>query len=319
MTAAPLRVAFTGLAHSHPYTDAANLRAEGALVVAVHDREPAAAADFAARFGGQAVTSPAGLLAASPDVIIATPRPQDVVPTLEALAAAGAESPVFFNKTVAATPTGLADFDRAVRETGLTIGTASVLRFAPALQRLAAALRAEHVLAVRVHAQHDNAGFQLPGRSWQDDPAEGGGTLVTVGVHAWELLDVLLPGALLCTGTGWVRRAAASTTRSEDIAGIDAELRLPDLSATIPVQVLVTGLPGADRYAVEVLTAEGLHTLQLDVDDSLDALGFTGLARALLAAAPQGRAPAPWTQSATVVGNTVRGAAMARAAEGSTL
>lgn len=316
MSPHPLRVAFAGLAHSHPYTDAANMLTLGAEVVAVHDNDAVAAEAFTARFGGAHVDSVRALIALRPDVVIATPRPDETVPLVRTLRATDATMPVFFNKVVAATDAQLAAWESALEGSGLKVGTASVLRFAPALDRMAAALVKEEILGIRVHVQHDNAGFQLPGRAWQDDPAAGGGTLVTVGIHAWELINRLAPGASLDTVSGWTRSATGATTRSEDAAGVDGRLRMPQGGRPIPVQVTVTGVPGPDRYAAEVLTAAGIRRVELDVDDAIEALGFAGLARTIMQHAAVGRVPAPWTDARAVVANTIRAAGAARGGTG---
>lgn len=317
MTASPLRIGFAGLAHSHPHTDAGNALAQGAQVIAVHDADPGAAAAFAERFGGRVTGSVAELVAQRPDVIVATPRPHEAVSLLRALTEADARMPVFCNKVVAATDAQFATWESAIEAMSAPVGTASVLRFAPAVQQLAEEVADEEILGLRVHAQHDNTAFQRPDRAWQDDPARGGGTLVTVGVHAWELVDSVTPGVRFDPASGWTRRATASTTRSEDAAGVDGVLRRPDGGRPIPVQVTVTGLPGPDRYAIDVLTARGVRTAELDVEAANEQLGFAGLVRALLDSAPSGRVPAPWTQARSVVGNTIRAAGFARAARSS--
>lgn len=312
MIGSPLRVAFAGLAHSHPYTDAANARAMGAEIIGVHDADAAATDEFAVRFGGATVTSVADLAMLEPDLVIATPHPHEVVPFLRDLG--GAEAPVFMNKVSAATPAQLVEVERAVAASAVPIGTASVLRFAPALRALAAEIADDEVLGLRVLAQHDNTTFRSPNRLWQDDPQRGGGTLVTVGVHAWEMVDVLLPGAVLTARSGWTRTRSGSTTASEDAAGIDGLLRAPGLQLDVPVQVLVTGVPGAHAYTVDVVTSAGVRSvaLDVDVDDANEALGFRGLIGALLDATPQGSTVAPWDEARVVVANCIRAAEIAR-------
>lgn len=310
MTASPLRVVFAGLAHSHPSTDAANVRDLGAQIVGVHDADAQSSAEFAARFGGTAVASVEGLHALRPDLVIATPRPQEVVPFLRALTI-GPGAPLFLNKVAAATVGQLAARDRAIAAAAVPVGTSSPLRFAPALRAFADGIRSEELLSIRVRAQHDNAAFQLPGRSWQDDPELGGGTMVTVGVHAWELLDVIAPGAALLGGSGWTRRSPGSATRSEDAGGLAGALRIG--SAAVPLQVLITGVPGPDAYDIEVVTASGIRSLSLSTDDANESLGFRGLASALLGESAQRRIAAPWTEARTVVANTIRAASLARA------
>ncbi|MFD5213979.1 hypothetical protein [Microbacterium sp. NPDC058345] len=312
MSIRPVRVAFAGLAHSHPFSDAGGVQALGGQVVAVHDSDADAAAGFAERFGGVVAASPSDLLTVGAEAIIATPRPHETGALLDAIAAADAAVPVFFNKVVAAGEAQFDAWEAVLAKTRTPIGTASVLRFAPALARFGEELADEEVVGVRVHAQHDNAGFQLSERAWQDDPAAGGGTLVTVGVHAWEMIDRLLPGAVFQARSGWTRRLDGSTTRSEDAAGVEGVLQLPGGDRTVAAQVLVTGVPGPDRYAVDAVTAGGLRTLELALDDPLETLGFRGLIRALLAAARHGGVPAPWAEARIVVRNSIHAAAAAR-------
>jgi predicted dehydrogenase len=313
MTGTGLRVAFAGLAHSHPSTDAANVRALGAEVVAVHDTDAHASAEFALRFGGVAVGSVEELRARRPDLVIATPRPQEVVPVLRALSADAADAPLFLNKVIAATAGQLAARDRTIQASRGAVGTSSPLRFAPALAAFAAEVDAAEVVSIRVHAQHDNTAFQLPGRAWQDDPHLGGGTLVTVGVHAWEMLDVVLPGAELRAARGWTRRSVGSTTRSEDVAGVSGLLRVDGRADEVPVEVLVGGVPGPDVYAVELVTASGIRSLAVPMDDPNESLGFRGLVGALLDAAAAGGVVAPWAGARVVVANTIRATDAARA------
>ncbi|MHC9046711.1 Gfo/Idh/MocA family oxidoreductase [Microbacterium saperdae] len=312
MTGSGFRVAFAGLAHSHPSTDAANVRALGGEVVAVQDTDAHASAEFALRFGGAVVGSVEELRALRPDLVIATPRPQEVVPLLRALSADGADAPLFLNKVIAATTGQLAARDRAIQAGRGAVGTSSPLRFAPALSAFAAEVGAGEVLSIRVQAQHDNAAFQLPGRSWQDDPHLGGGTLVTVGVHAWEMLDVVLPGAELRAARGWTRRSAGSTTRSEDAAGVSGLLRVEGQADDVPVEVLVSGVPGPDAYSVELVTATGIRSVTLPTADPNESLGFHGLVRALRGAAAAGEVVAPWADARLVVANTIRAAEAAR-------
>lgn len=310
MTASPLRVVFAGLAHSHPSTDAANVRDLGAEIVGVHDADAQSSAEFAARFGGAVVTSVEELHALRPDLVIATPRPQEVVPFLRALTI-DPGAPLFLNKVVAATAGQLAARDRVIAAAAVPVGTSSPLRFAPALRAFADGIRSERMLSIRVRAQHDNAAFQLPGRSWQDDPELGGGTMVTVGVHAWEMLDVIAPGAELIDGSGWTRRSPGSATRSEDAGGLAGVLRIG--AGEVPAQVLITGVPGPDAYAIEVVTVSGIRSLALSTDDANESLGFRGLASEMLGECASRRVAAPWAEARTVVANTIRAASLARA------
>jgi len=282
-------VAFAGAAHSHPFADAANLIARGAAVTGVWEADDAdRRRDFATRFGATEHDTLDRLLADRPDLVVATPRTPRAPAVMAACSAAGV--PVFFNKTVAASADALTTFDAAAAS-GVRVASSSVLRFAPAVVSFAAGLAGSRVRAVEVVAQHDIAGFLVPERAWQDDPASGGGTLVSIGVHAVDLVDAVLPaseGAALAGATLVDAHAAAGDlpTRSEAVAVVRAVT-----AGGVPVTATVSGVPGPDRYAVRVVADDGLHELALgDGDD----LGYAGLADALIRFATAGPAPVPW-------------------------
>lgn len=320
MTGTPLRVAFAGLAHSHPYSDAANVRALGAEVVGVHDADAGAAEEFALRFGGAAVASLDLLTALRPDLVIATPRPHDVRGFLHLLGTR--DAPVFVNKVIAPTGARLAEIDRVLTASSAPVGTSSVLRFAPALVALAGQIGGEDVLALRVHAQHDNAAFQLPDRAWQDDPRRGGGTAVTVGVHAWEMVDVLLPGAALVSirldahapriddrvgGCCGHRGSAAGSRRGARSAGAGA--RHGDAGRGC----VRSGGGDGRRYPFGLARRGRRSGRGGDQGEGPnETLGFRDLIHALLDAAPRGATVAPWGESRVVVANTIRAAEIAR-------
>lgn len=280
-----LRVAFAGVAHTHPWSDAANLAALGAMPATVWDADdPARRDDFAARFGAAVVTDLHALLAGAPDLVVATPRTWRAADVAAACAAAGV--PVFLNKTVAASLDAVADFDR-LDTAGARFATASVLRFAPAVAAFAEQVDPSRMLAVEVSAQHDIAGFLAPERSWQDDPDGAGGTIVTIGLHAFELLDAVVPGARPTTAVGRAARGDIPT-RSEAVAQGLGSVH------GVPLTVSVSGVPGPDRYAIRVVAPDGVHELVLgDGDD----LGYTGLARSLVDFARGGDAPVSWRRS----------------------
>ncbi|WP_348789141.1 hypothetical protein [Leifsonia sp. NPDC080035] len=280
-----LRVAFAGVAHSHPWADAANLVDIGATVSAVWDADdPARRDDFAERFGAAVAPDPGALLADGPDLVVATPRTPRAVAVAAACAAAGI--PVFLNKTVAASEEAVGAFDR-LDAAGSRFSTASVLRFAPAVAGFAERVDPARMLAVEVSAQHDIAGFLTPERDWQDDPAGAGGTILNVGLHAFELLDAVIPGARPIIAVGRSARGDLPT-RSETVA-----LALGSVHG-VPLTVSVSGVPGPDRYAIRVLAPDGAHELVLgDGDD----LGYTGLARRLVDFARGGDAPVAWRRS----------------------
>lgn len=302
-------VAFAGAAHSHPFADAANLRARGATITGVWEPDdPARGRDFATRFDAAERETLDALLADRPDLVVATPRTPQAPRVLDACARAGI--PVFFNKTVAAGVEAVDAFDRAARA-GARVATSSVLRFAPAVAAFAEQAAGARVRAVDVVAQHEISGFLTPERAWQDDPSSGGGTLISVGVHAVDLVDAVLgasaPALAGATVTDAWSTPGALPTRSETVAVLRAVT-----AAGIPLTATVSGVSGPDHYAVRVVADDGVHVLTLgDGDD----LGYDGLADALLVFADGGPAPVPWDRSAAGYRLLLEAAARVRGAE----
>lgn len=298
MSAGALRIAFAGVAHSHPFADAAHLRARGAALVSVWDPDdPGPAARFAERFAVPSRESLADLLADAPDAVVVTVR----TPRAAEVARACAGVPAFFNKTIAADEDGLNAWLAAARDRHFTT---SVLRFAPALERCADILVTERVRALDVVAQHDISAFLLPDRRWQDDPAGAGGTLLNIGVHAWEMLDVVLPGARLDVLSARASRGRARTM-SELVATVHGTMD------DVPVTVTVSGVPEADRYSLRAVTDRGIREIVLG--DGAEALGYLGTADAVLRLAREGRPPVPGKRTRAVYANAL---AAARAARG---
>ncbi len=293
-----MRVAFAGVAHSHPFTDAVNLAARGAVPLGVWDADDGdRRRDFARRFGAPEFARLNDLLIAGPDVVVATPRTGRAVDVARACAQAGV--PVFFNKTIAADAAGLMRWEALPPARRFT---SSVLRFAPALGALADRTAGREVRAVEVLAQHDIAGFLDPARRWQDDPSGAGGTMINIGVHAWEMLDVVLPGAAADVAAA-TRVVGAVPTASELLATVHARVD------AIPVSVTISGVAGPDRYAVRVWTDDGLDEIVLP--DDLAGLGYLGTADAIVRFAA-GDEPVDAARTGAVYRNALAAAQAAR-------
>ncbi len=309
---APLRVAFAGLAHSHPFADAENLerhasRGEGIEFVGVHDGDEDLSAQFARRFPCPIVASLHELAERQPDLVIATPRPWEVTHFARALLDQ-TTAPVFFNKVVAATESQLAAWQQATAGAPERVGTASVLRFAPTLVNLTERIDPADVRSICVLVQHDTEPFLAPDRAWQDDPESGGGTLVTVGIHAWEIIGRVLPDATLDDHvTGWIQRSPDARTRSEETAQASVTLRLPD-GGRVPCSVFVSGSRGPETYSLDVFTASGSYSIRLSSQDPTRSLGYAELIEHLIRDARKGRVAAPWTSAEPIVINTIRAA-----------
>ncbi|UTX54130.1 hypothetical protein [Leucobacter aridicollis] len=308
----PIRIAFAGLAHSHPVTDAGNLarlREHGAPVefVGVYDSDATLASSFATSFDCEAVRTIAELAGTRPNIVILTARPHETVPFVSELLHT-TDAFIFANKVVAGTTAQLAEWESAVAGNEDRVGTSSVLRFAPALRELATQVASREVWGVRVLAQHDIEMFLAPNRAWQDDPERGGGTLVTAGLHAWEMLESVLPGAeLIGDVSGWTHRSPGSRSASEEIAQLAGTVAVPD-HREVPFGMTVTGTPGPERYAIDVFTATGTLSVSLEFPHPHDSLGFAELAAALLENFQCGSATAPWESARTVATNTLRAA-----------
>ena len=315
---APLRVAFAGLAHSHPFTDAANLTALGEQgedieIVGVYDSDPRQVEIFHDRFPVPVSVSLEALSQCTADLFIVTARPHEITSFAQTLLA-HTSAQLFFNKVVAATATQLSAWTEVVGASSDRVGTSSVLRFAPKLRELADRIAGTEVLGVRVLAQHEISMFLTEDRKWQDDPHQGGGTLVTVGTHAWEMLDRLFPGVTL-TGTtsGWLHRSPTSPSLSEEATQLDGYAVTPN-GSRVPFAITVTGLPGPEVYAVEVFTTSGTYSVRLSTDDTEHSLGFAELAAELVRNTLKGRPTAPWSTAHTVVENAIHTAQILRAA-----
>lgn len=308
----PIRVAFAGLAHSHPFTDATNLLAlpDASMpveLVGVFDADEALLHSFTERFHCRAVDSLDALTKLAPDLVIVTARPHETVHFAEMLLRNTAAQ-LFFNKVVAANEQQLAAWEKAISVDPLRVGTASVLRFAPRLEELADAVAGADIWGIRVLAQHDLAMFLTEDRRWQDDPERGGGTLVTAGIHGWEMVGTTLPGAEL-TGdvAGWIHRSPDSRSRSEETAHLSGTLTLP-AGTEVPFAMTVTGTPGPEVYAIDVFTSAGTHSVSLSFPNPSDSLGFRELTAKLISHTQRGVSAAPWASARTIVTNTTRAA-----------
>lgn len=308
----PLRIAFAGLAHSHPFTDAASFRdlqnrGEELALVAAYDSDADTLAEFAHRFDVEPVSSVDGLVTTAPDLVIATPRPHEISHVAEHLLRE-TEAQLFFNKVVAASDDQLARWNEAISGAPDRVGTSSVLQFAPAVKNLAEHVRGAEVQGVRVLAQHDIGMFLAPDRAWQDDPDNGGGTLVTVGTHAWEMIGGVFPEAVAADDvSGWISRSANSRSSSEECAAITGTFTTLD-GTHIPYSIVIGGSPGPEIFSIDVFTSGGLLRAELESPDPDHSLGYAELARTLVTRTSQGVATAPWSSAQTVVGNTIRAA-----------
>ena len=302
-----MRIAIAGLATSHPYTDATTLREHAEL--AVWEPDPARLQTFVDRHPEVAVAPDlAGLLATEPDgVVLTVPTPKVAAALAEVLAR---DLPCFVNKPAAATAAQLAALDEVVAKAPDRVLSSSVLRFAPALAGLSVPQnvpRAE-VTSARVTVRHDVGLWATGYNPWQDDPAEGGGTLVTMGLHGVELLVAVLgPDVELVSAVRAVRRYP--TLRSEDTGLL--LLRWTD-GVTGVVEVL--GASDTESYEVVLHTAAGDERVVLaGGEDTERSLGYRDTIAAFLTMVAGAPSPVPWAQTHAVLRALVDARAVAPA------
>lgn len=310
-----IRIAFAGLAHSHPFSDAQNFtelqrRGDRVELVGVYDSDTSRESTFSERFQCPAFATLNDLCETQPDLVIATPRPNETGSFARTIIHE-TSAQLFFNKVVAATEAQLADWVDAIGSAAGRVGTASVLQFAPDIVSLSEHVNASTVRGVRVLAQHDIGMFLEPDRKWQDTPAEGGGTLVTVGYHAWAMVNGVFPDASAVEITGRRFRSPDSQTSSEEYADLSCVLELRT-GERIPCTVVISGSPGPEVYGIDVFTDSEVHQVHLTTSRQNQSLGYMELAEALLHNTRQSLPTAPWNSARSTVNNTIRAAAALR-------
>ena len=284
-------IAIAGLASSHPFTDARILEAAGAELV-VCDDEPARLERFRGEHpGARVVPGLEEVLAARPDGVVLT------VPTPRVPAALGRllehDRPCFVNKPAAATRAQLAELARVVERAPHRVLTTSVLRFAPAFTAFAAALDEPAVLAAHAVVRHDVGRWARGHNPWQDDPAEGGGMPVTMGVHGVELLVALLGPEVRLTGASAASRHYR-TLRSADTA-------LLGLRWGNGIAGSVTFLGATDAESYELILHTRVGTERVVVRGGIEELGYRATLEAFRSMVDGGPSPVPWPQTRAIL------------------
>ncbi|MET8796888.1 Gfo/Idh/MocA family oxidoreductase [Nocardia sp. NPDC004568] len=297
-----MRIGFAGVAHSHPFSDARNARTLGVDELTVWDPDDhSRRADFAREWQATTYESLADLLDREPDAVIVTPRPYRIAPVVAAVLDRGIAC--FLNKVPAADMAGLDALDAAVGDRAGRFFTSSVLRFAPGIRALAAELAGAEPIAAHISVRHGIDAFTTAARRWQDDPADGGGTAVSMGLHAWELLDSVLGREVTPLG-GVTARIPDSATISENTVALHAVA-----AGGVPVTVDIVGAGTGECYEVVVHTEAGIRRVSLGQADDL---GYLDCLRAVLAMADGAPPPVPWARSRAVVRTTLTAAQLAR-------
>ncbi len=263
-----MKIAVVGLAFSHPYTYTQILKRMGHQVSHVWDDDPTRLAEFAARFGAAPVPSSEAVPPGGVDGVIVTGRLPERID--DALLFVERGTPVYLGKPMVANASQLIRLGAALRRTGTPLLTTSVLRYAPALRSLRRHLDQERpgtLVAVHGLSGHSIDLYMKEPNVWQDDPARGGGTLITMGVHALEMLCALVGYRIRSVSCRTGRRLHARSL-SEDIAVLTLEWA-DGLLGTVDV---VGGVSG-EFYGVEVYGSDAVLRASIPKGDVRDHRG----------------------------------------------
>ncbi|MFF0868904.1 Gfo/Idh/MocA family protein [Nonomuraea sp. NPDC003560] len=284
-----MRIALAGLATSHPYTDARTLTRHAELTVWEPD------AERLRRFTEEHPAAKAAgdldeLLTGNPDgVVLTLPNPH-VPAALARVLETGV--PCFVNKPAAATREQLDALRRLPVHDRVMSG--SVLRFAPALAEFRA--DAQDVLSVRATVRHDVGQWADGYNAWQDTPGEGGGTMVTMGIHGVEPLVALLGPDVRLVGAAGTRRHYR-TLRSED-TGVLALQWANGIVGTVEI----LGVSDDNAYTVTLHGRHGSESIVIESGpDPVHSLGYIRTMEAFLSMVDGAPNPVPWAETLAIL------------------
>ncbi len=291
----PPRIAILGLATSHPLSDAATiarLRPEAELRAWDPDDDRRAA--FAAAVPGVPLCDTKAEVLDGADGVLLTARTDRVAELLED--ASELRVPVFVNKPAAATAAQLEALETAWLRAPELFLTSSVLRFAEPVRRLRTELDLADVLSAHVRVRHDVGRWQEGSTPWQDDPAVGGGLVVTMGIHGVEMLASVL-GPRFSLASCVVSRRRYERLRSGDVASIALRWSNGTLGT-----VDVLGVAQSEDYEMRVETVDGPREVRLGSTGGDDPLGYRRTIEHFLAMVEDGAAsPVPWTETRAIL------------------
>ncbi len=183
------RIGVVGLGLNNPYFYAPLLKELGASVCFVWDYTEENARAYAGRFGCEVVRD----IAAYPDVdgVLIDSRNCDHIPLALPFIKRGI--PAFLEKPLShSTDEALAFLDEY---RNAKVFSLSPLRLAPTYIQMAndVAKTGETVVRCHVTVYHTMKFFlENPVKRWHDDPAQSGGMLTDIGIHAVELLNMFM-------------------------------------------------------------------------------------------------------------------------------
>ena len=300
--------AVIGLAFTHPYTYTRILQRIGHQVTYVWDHMPDRLSQFAEEYGATPLASPD----AAPDGIdgvMATGRFPERVDHAIAYLRRGV--PVYSSKPMATSTEQLNRLVGTVQETGTPFLSTSVLRFAPAMLTLKRHLQGDGLgtlVSVRAVSAHDVGFYMSEPNIWQDDPVRGGGTIITMGVHALEMLVTLL-GPNIRRVWCQANRRVYTQSLSEDAAILTLEWD----DGLLGVADIPSGVRNVEYFGVELFGSEtslrcsipkgdiqGLRGDAIGDVDSLAEAGYVGTIEAFVEMCRTGTSSVPIEESAAI-------------------
>jgi len=280
----------------------------GHRVTHVWDDVPDRLEEFAARFGVIPVASPEAIPTDGIDGVIATGRFPERVD--HALTFIERSVPVYSSKPMATSAAQLEKLVSAVRRTDTPFLSTSVLRYAPALRSLRGHLEEGQLgtlVSVRAVSAHDVSMYMKEPSIWQDDPQRGGGTIITMGVHALEMLVVLVGPRIHSV---WCRagRRVHTQSLSEDVALLTLEwedglLGTADIPCGVNTEyfgVEVYGSKTALKCSIPKADVQDLLGAAVGHVDAWEEFGYTGTIAAFLEMCRTRTMPVPIEESEAI-------------------
>jgi predicted dehydrogenase len=263
-----MRFAVVGLAYSHPYTYTQILQRTGHTVTHVWDDVPERLGEFSAKFGVSAVSDPTDIPATELDGVICTHRLPERIDQAVTFLEKGV--PTYTSKPAATSLAQLEKIVAAVRRTGTPWFSTSVLRYAPAVLGLKAYLdkgKAGTLIQVRGTSCHYISHYMQEPGIWQDDPRRGGGSIINMGIHALEMLSVLVgPRIKRVWCRAGKRHHLESLSEDAAVIGLEWEDGLPGM---IEVPCGVKG----ESFGVELFGREAILRFSIPKGDIQEASG----------------------------------------------
>lgn len=207
------KIGIVGLGLKNPYTYAPILKEKGARVVAVFDTYPELVKEYANLFNCTEVEDIKDYPPVD-GVIIDSINNQHI-----ALATYFLERgiPVFIDKPLSHNVDDALFFIDTNK--GKPWFSASPLRFSPVYNQMAQDIRTDGnaLQYCRVSVFHTMEHFmQDPKKAWHDDPELGGGMLIDIGIHAIELLNMMIPDKTIASISYTKDASYYKTSHSKD-------------------------------------------------------------------------------------------------------